>query len=296
MSSAWCGLSRMATGSPTLAKAWPSSSSWFSSRPWAASTSAATAGAPGASGASFAAHVGRHRARRSPPCGDGRAGRWSIATVDRHGGAGRHRFQRVGQAGIVERAAADADRDLPVIEAEAVERRLQPADILLRPRDQREGGDRRLLPQAHQVGAAGQRLVERAVAGGRRSRRCRAAGRPRARRRLGARAPGQRQDAAKEREEAQVRRTRALNVPPASVAGLGKPSRSRETSCRSVSALGTTRRGINGPRRRMLHRTMTLCRQARGRYAAIPCRTSPGGSSRRPTARSAPRPRARRRC
>ena len=57
--------------------------------------------------------------------------------------------------------------DLPVIEAEAVERGLQPADILLRARDQREWGHRRLLAQAQKVGAAGQRLVERAIAGGR---------------------------------------------------------------------------------------------------------------------------------
>ena len=41
---------------------------------------------------------------------------------------------------------------------------------------------------------------------------------------------------------------------------------------------------------------MTLCREARRRYARYPCRTSPGGSSRRPIARSARRPRMRCRC
>jgi hypothetical protein len=76
---------------------------------------------------------------------------------------GRGVPQQVGQIGLVDWPAGDRDRRLALVVAKAVQRGLEPADIVPCPDDQRERAYGRLLAQRDQLRRTLQRLVQRCV-------------------------------------------------------------------------------------------------------------------------------------
>ncbi len=90
---------------------------------------------------------------------------------DRDVDGGRRGLDRVGQGGVVhvlaEALSGDADGDLGVVVAEAVERGLQPGGVVAGAGEQGEGADGGFLAQGDQAGGVVEHGVERGVAGGR---------------------------------------------------------------------------------------------------------------------------------
>jgi hypothetical protein len=79
------------------------------------------------------------------------------------GGGGQQRWQ----VGIIQPMACDGDGDLRIVIAEAIKRGFQARHILAGAGDDGERACRRAGAQRHQLGAAGDGRVQRAVTGGR---------------------------------------------------------------------------------------------------------------------------------
>ena len=162
-SSASASGTSVATGSPTLASAWPSFSRAVRMR---------VAGGQHVGGAGRVARCelqggARHRRhvrrQRHVAQMEQRPGRQRHRHL--HRGALRRGVQRVGQPGIVERPAGQGDGHAALVIAETVQRGLQPVDIGAGAADQGERPDRRALAQRDQRRRIVRRLVERGIAG-----------------------------------------------------------------------------------------------------------------------------------